>query len=182
MGRAAKSYLQLIDKNAPGHRTKAEIKIRKKGEESVLSKVKIKEAAETKKNPIAHKEFKRIVTLLKNIQKDDDLYSGPINRYCMLKAECIEFIEKRERFYENLNRLTIEYESQQYEEQMSMTEYHNLQCKMQNQILSLDKQVQNKRKMMLDIEKENLMTIASAIRSIPKTPVKEDDKDDSLFD
>ena len=35
-------------------------------------------------------------------------------------------------------------------------------------MLSIDKQIVSKRKMLLDIEKENVMTIASALRSIPK--------------
>jgi hypothetical protein len=39
---------------------------------------------------------------------------------------------------------------------------------MQKNIVGLDKQIMSKRNMMLAIEKENLMTIASALRSIPK--------------
>lgn len=35
-------------------------------------------------------------------------------------------------------------------------------------IINLDKQIQTKRRMLFDIEKENIMTIASALRSIPK--------------
>ena len=46
---------------------------------------------------------------------------------------------------------------------------------MQKNIVSLDKQIQAKRKMLLDIEKENVMTIASALRSIPKKEDKEAD-------
>ena len=41
---------------------------------------------------------------------------------------------------------------------------------------AIDKQIQSKRKMLLDIEKENVMTIASALRSIPKKEDKETDK------
>ena len=43
---------------------------------------------------------------------------------------------------------------------------------MQKNILALDKQVQAKRKMLLDIEKENIMTIASSLRSVPKKTEK----------
>jgi len=39
---------------------------------------------------------------------------------------------------------------------------------MMSSMLSIDKQIVSKRKMLLDIEKENVMTIASALRSIPK--------------
>jgi predicted transcriptional regulator len=42
--------------------------------------------------------------------------------------------------------------------------------KIYGSIIALDKQIQTKRKMLLDIEKENIMTIAAALRSIPKKP------------
>ena len=43
---------------------------------------------------------------------------------------------------------------------------------MQKNLVSLDRQVQSKRKMLSDIEKENIMTIAASLRSVPKKPVK----------
>lgn len=39
-------------------------------------------------------------------------------------------------------------------------------------LIALDKQIQAKRKMLLDIEKENIMTIASSLRSVPKKTEK----------
>ena len=39
-------------------------------------------------------------------------------------------------------------------------------------INAIDKIIQQKRKMMLDIEKESVMTIAASLRSIPKTEEK----------
>ena len=47
---------------------------------------------------------------------------------------------------------------------------YRLEVQMQNAILSVDKQIQSKRKMMFDIEKECAMTISAAMRSIPKAP------------
>ena len=44
----------------------------------------------------------------------------------------------------------------------------------------LDKQLQPKRKMLLDIEKENIMTIASALRVIPKKPENDSAKETIL--
>lgn len=52
--------------------------------------------------------------------------------------------------------------------------YYRLKCKIQENIIALDKQVQTKRKMMMDIEKENIMTVASVMRNIPKTEEKEE--------
>ena len=57
---------------------------------------------------------------------------------------------------------------------MTIKEYYNLELGMQKNLISLDKQVQTKRKMLLDIEKENIMTIASALRSVPKKVEKKD--------
>ena len=64
------------------------------------------------------------------------------------------------------------------DEDFTIKEYYNLINSMQKNIVDLDKQIQSKRKMMLDIEKENVMTIASALRSIPK---KAEDKDNPLL-
>lgn len=165
----AKPYTVLTTENK-SHRTKAELKMRKKGEESLSSKVKLKERQEVRENPVAHKEFTRIVKLLKNIDKNDALYENVINRYAMITAECFDFEKKRERFYEDMEKLDDGYEK----DEMSMSEYLSLLNDMQKNIINLDKQIQAKRKMLLDIEKENVMTIASALRSIPKKEEKED--------
>ena len=55
---------------------------------------------------------------------------------------------------------------------MEFSEYINLQNDLVKSMLALDKQVQSKRKMLLDIEKENVMTIAASLRSIPKKTEK----------
>jgi len=154
------------------HRTKEEMEMRKKGEEALTSGVKMKERPSTKANPIAHKEFTRINKLLTNIQKNDALYEASINRYAMLQAECEDFEEKRETFYRNLSKLEDIFSGGE----LTM-EYFKTQSEMQSQILALDKQIMVKRKMLLDLEKENIMTIAAALRAIPKKPEDEEDDD-----
>lgn len=154
------------------HRTKAELKLRKEGEEALSSQIKMKERKEVRKNKLAHKEFKRVKEILQDIDKDDALYENVINRYAMLLAECSEFEEKRERFYKDMDKLDAQFVA---DEDFTMKEYTQLLCNMQKNILDLDKQIQAKRKMMLEIEKENVMTIASALRSIPKKPDQEKD-------
>lgn len=91
----------VLTSEKKSHRTKAELKARKEGEEALKSNEKIKPKKEVKKNKIAHKEFKRIVSLLENIDKADALYENVINRYALLYAECYEFEEKREEFFKN---------------------------------------------------------------------------------
>lgn len=168
----------VLKTEGKSHRTKAEMEQRKSSEEALSSGVALKERSEVKNNEIAHKEFLRINKLLKNIEKNDALYESVINRYAILQAECIEFEQKREQFYHNLSELEDKY-NKQTDNEMSISEYFKLQCNMQGQIINLDKQIQSKRKMLLDIEKENIMTIASTLRSIPKK-VDSDKEDDPM--
>lgn len=162
---------KVLTSEKKSHRTKAELKMREEGEKSLSTDIELKERKEVRQNKIAHKEFKRVQKILKNIDKNDAIYEAVINRYCLLQAECLEFEGKREKFYQDMSKLEEEYD----EEEISLSEYYNLINDMQKNIVSLDKQIQAKRKMLLDIEKENVMTIASALRCIPKKEDKDAD-------
>lgn len=159
------------------HRTKAELKQREQGEKALATGVALKERLEVKNNAIAHKEFKRLNTLLKNIEKNDAIYEGIINRYCLIVAECNDFEIKRESFYRDLEEL--ENDKDNFIDNDDLTTYYKTRSDMQKNIINLDKQVQSKRKMLLDIEKENIMTIAAALRSIPK---KQENKKNALLE
>ena len=166
------------------HRTKAELKMREEGEKSLSTDIELKERKEVKQNKIAHKEFKRIIQLLENIDKNDAIYEAVINRYCLLQAECFDLEERREECYNLISKLREE-EKELIEELKDRDdieglldyklEYAKSLAKMMATMLSIDKQVQAKRKMLLDIEKENVMTIASALRCIPKKEDKDAD-------
>ena len=56
-------------------------------------------------------------------------------------------------------------------------DYFKTLAQMESAVISLDKQVMAKRKMLLDIEKENIMTIAAQLRSIPKKIEDEEETD-----
>ena len=163
---------KVLSNEKKSHRTKAELKLREEGEEALSTDKKIKERTEVRNNKFAHKEFNRIVKLLENIDKNDAIYEPVINRYCLLQAECLEFEEKREKFYKDFEKLENEYDE---DENFTMKEYFTLVNSIQKHIIDLDKQIQTKRKMLLDIEKENIMTIASTLRSIPKKENKDED-------
>ncbi len=156
----------VIKLEGKSHRTKKEIRTRERAEESLLSGVGLKESKEVKNNPRAHQEFLRVKKLLTGIKKSDDLYGSSINRYCLTVAECAEFEKKREHTQELMDRL------EERSEEMEFVDFIKLQDGLAKQLISYDKQIQTKRKMLFDIEKENVMTIASALRSIPKTPEK----------
>lgn len=145
---------------------------RKQAEQSLLTGEEIREKQEVKQNKIAHKEFLRIKKLLKNIEKNDDLYGVVINRYCLLYAECFEFEIKREKMFEQLCELQEKEDELIEHEEMTQKEFYGIENSMQKNLIALDRQVQSKRKMLLEIEKENIMTIASALRSVPKKTEK----------
>lgn len=175
---------KVLTTEKKSHRTKAELKTREEAEKSLSTDTKIKERKEVKENKVAHKEFKRIEKLLQNIEKNDAIYEAVINRYCLLQAECYDLEERREECYklifelreeqnELINELKDREECTSNELIDYKLEYAKAIAKMMSSMLSIDKQISSKRKMLLDIEKENVMTIASALRSIPKKQEKD---------
>lgn len=161
VGRPSKN-VDVLEEEQKSHRTKGELCARKAAEEALATGEKLKERKETKENPIAHREFLRVNKLLIAIGKNDALHEPIINRYCMLQAESADFEKKREMFSENLQAVMADPD-------MEPDQKYRLEAQMQKSILDVDKQVQAKRKMMFDIEKECAMTISAAMRSIPKT-------------
>lgn len=168
-----KPHIVLLNEGK-SHRTKAELEQRKKEEEALVTGEKLKERKETRQSPVAHKEFRRIIKLLEKIQKNDALYEPIINRYCQLQAECKELEEKREKIFDTLCKLEDDYEK--FEKVDELKSYYKMLIDLQKNMVNMDKQVQSKRIMLLNIEKENVMTIASALRSIPKK-VDEEESD-----
>jgi len=158
-----------------GHRTKAEKQVRKKAESQLLTGNTLKESQEVKKSELAHKEFIRIKKLLKAIGKDDDLTGHIINTHCILVAECKSMQDTKNMFEENLR----QFEERAIEEDVSFTDKMKIKSNMQKNILECDRALMNKRKMLLDIAKENVLTIGGALRSVPKKPVDET-KDDPI--
>ncbi len=158
----------VIRMEGKSHRTKKELAGRARAERELLTGKALAETREVKENELAHKEYLRIKKLLKSIGKDDDLYGAVINRYCLLQAECQEFQAKREQVYGQIQKLEESYGD--FKDKNDLVAYFMLQRDMQKSLLALDRQVQAKRKMLFDLEKENIMTIAAALRSIPKKP------------
>ncbi len=162
MARPSKS-VAVLQGERRSHRTKAELQRRSEAEQELMTGKKLSERREVKENPVAHREFQRVNRLLTTFGKNDALYEPIINRYCMLQAECADFENKRELFCTNLEGLMDE-------EKIEPAARYRIQAQMQKAILDVDKQIQTKRRMMFDIEKECAMTISAAARSIPKKP------------
>lgn len=158
----------VLQRENKSHRTKAELNQRKQGEKVLSSNMQLNERPEVYGNPLAHTEFLRITEVLGKIEKNDAIYEAVINRYCLMQAECTEFEQKREKFYQQMCDFEEKADDLIDQDKLKESEYYKIIAQMQKTIIDIDKQVQSKRKMLLDIEKENIMTIASALRSIPK--------------
>lgn len=155
-----------------GHRTKAEKEVREKAESKLITGFSLKEWPDVKADELAHKEFLRLKKVLKTIAKDDGLHEGVINRYCLLHSECKGFETLKQECNNELQDLYLAHQNGQ----IDFVTYLDQKEKIHNRFLTLDKKIMEKRKMMLDIEKENIMTIQSALRSIPKKPDQEKGK------
>lgn len=152
---------------AEGHRTKAEISARTRAEQDMLSGKKGFERESVKRDPAAHKEYKRVTALLKAVGKDDALYSAIVNRYCELFSEVQRYTLEGARRRELMDRLQAKFDSSDptAEEIIAFARAYD---SMESKVDKIDSVIMQKRKMMLDIEKESGMTVAAALRAIPK--------------
>ncbi len=164
-GRPAKS-VEVLKLEGKSHRTKQELAIRKAAEEASMTGKKITETKDIKEDPVAHQEFVRVRKLLKLIGKDDEIYGAAVRRYCLnksklasvdaevihLKDELVELKDSRSGFKDNI------------------AEYYRLTTKMEDTITKKEQLAKSYRLEMIDFEKENCMTIKSALRAIPKKP------------
>lgn len=171
--------IAMIEAEGKTHLTKAQIETRKNAESGLLSKKKLQERREVKDNKIAHAEFQRVAKLMKAIGKDDALYSSGINTYCMLYAEIGELQEQMKMLdetadllKETFGRLVDDPDSGVDTEEI--IKFEKSFTRLISQRLNISATIDKKRKMMLDIDKENVMTISAALRSIPKQPEKKE--------
>lgn len=157
------------------HRTKAEMDARKQAEKSLATGSAFTERTEVIKNPVAHAEFVRLDILLSSIGKNDAIYETVINRYCIMLAECLDFEDKREEIYTSAVKLREKLHVIGEDcDIVTFQKATNDIAKLYRLMVDIDKQIESKRKMLLSIEKENIMTVAAALRSVPKAPEKKE--------
>lgn len=169
----------VIEAEKKSHRTKAELKARSAAEERLLSGSRLYERREVRENKTAHTEFLRVSKLMKAIGKDDALYSSGINTYCLLYAEIGEMHEQMKKLDDTGDMLRESFEqladdSETGMEPETIIQFEKSFTRLISQRLSIASAIDKKRKMMLDIDKENVMTISAALRSIPKQPEKQE--------
>lgn len=151
-----------------GHFTKAEIESRKQSEAALTTAQNLQKSKAVKDNKIANRYFNRLITVLKDVQLNDGLFENVLNRYCLLLAEHEAARIDRERIERNLERL------EEREPDMEFADYLLQSKNLTDQLLSVDRILSKKRDQLLQIERENLLTIQGKLRAIPKKPEKKE--------
>ena len=161
--------VELLKFEKKSHRTKAELEHREKAEKDLLSGQPMKAWPEVWNDPVARKEFTRVRNLLKKINHNDGLHEAVINRYCILVKECKRSEEYIEQFSQELSELA----EMKSKGEIDYADYLKERGRTQDRMIAWDRKLMEKRKMLLQIEKENIMTILAALRAIPKTPAED---------
>ncbi|MBQ8177241.1 MAG: hypothetical protein IJ035_09450 [Oscillospiraceae bacterium] len=182
MARPSKSTA-TIRAEGKSHRTKAELATREQHENNFKTGKALVERPEVKSNKVAHKEFLNFRAKLKKIDKDDDLYSAPANRYCQMYWDYCEKSELANKLTKKIDEFLEELENSEFTsakaKATAITAFVQAAKDLVGQIKALDPIIMNKHKAMLDIEKEMGMTVSASLRIIPKTPTE--DKNNELM-
>lgn len=158
------------------HRTKAELEAREKAEAELLSGMPITEREKVRQDKVAHDEFLRVKAVMEKIGKADSLYTGTINRYCEIYSEIRRHQEDREKLEAMRDKLADIVDNIDANADVKALEgVIKAWTNYLRQLNNIELMIQQKRKMLGDIEKENCMTVAAALRSIPKTVDSKDD-------
>jgi len=172
--------ISVLTSEARSHMTAKQKADRERAEKEVLAGGKILESPSVKRDPVAHKEFLRVCRILSKIDKNDASYETVINRYCELLAECIHLKEQRDYSWETFTEIRATFKllaaDNTLEERIEvLTDLTKQLAGLTDAMNKIDKILDSKRQMLFAIEKENLFTIAGALRSIPKKVEKEED-------
>ncbi len=194
----------VIKSEGRSHRTKAELLQREKAEAAVLSGKRCFERASVKRDPEAHKEYQRLIKLMRAIGKDDALYAPEYNRYCELFSEeefykaalaalrrevsgmqelavkvaaAVEVVSERFCDCEGLDEAEVlgELLGKALEQNNELLSQRG---KLLRQMSDIDNKIKQKREAMFAIEKENCMTVSAALRTIPKEAAKSEEEDE----
>jgi phage terminase small subunit len=145
---------------ATGHRSKAEKEQRQESEQAVYTGKKFKEHKRVKENQIAHAEFLRLKRLYQSIQYVDALDEQLINRYCLELAQ----VEPLEKLVEKM------------EDSIDKCENPGQMVKIYQSIAGTLKALASKKAMLLTMEDRLYLNPTARMRSIPKSPPKEKEK------
>lgn len=126
---------------------KGTIEARKEAEESLKTTRKQCMSDAVKNDPLATRYFLRLVELYESIDMNEAFFENAINRYCLLLSEHDRLVEEQ-----RMLMMTSDKDKEDY--------------KILN---TMGRNIANIRNQLLAIEKENLLTVQSKLRAIPKT-------------
>jgi hypothetical protein len=168
------------------HRTQAEISGREKAEAAVLTGKPMRERPEVKNNKIAHALWLEIEENFTKIGKNDAIYEAVLNRYCQIQAEIVDFEKQKQTIWRMVEKFRAQFAKtveagnfEPGEKIRLMLEFEKEIPKLTSALNGIDTTVQSKRRMLLDIEDRNVMTVAGALRTVSKQP-KEEKQSDAL--
>lgn len=165
----AKKPAKLIALEGRNHMTKAELEHREEQEKKTMTGEKMVAWPEVWNDPLARKEFNRLRKLLRIIEKDDALYESIMNRYALLHSECAQNEKHITRILGEQEKLAESWNSGE----IDADDYFKHQAQLERNLQTWDSKLMEKRRMMLQIEKENVMTILASTRTIPQKPKEE---------
>ncbi|OJF16695.1 MAG: hypothetical protein A6D91_11210 [Bacillaceae bacterium G1] len=148
----------MIKLEGKSHRTKAELEFREKAEKSLYTGTTFKESPAVKADEVAHKEFKRLKKLYKNIQYVDGLDEQIINRYCLLISQEQALQKLVERMNEDVENC------QSFEDRVELYKAISGTVARLTQI----------RNMLLKIEDRLFLNPTARVKAIPKKPPDEE--------
>ena len=157
---------KVIKLEKKSHRTKKELATRERNEKALLTGKMMIETADVRNDRTAHLEFLRLKPLLKAIDKFDEIYGAPVRRYCLNKSKLNEIecdIEKIKNEIEDIRNNKNDFEK-------NMPEYYRIITKWEEILAKKESIAKSFRAEMIDFEKQNCMTIRSALSAIPKKP------------
>lgn len=172
MARPSKTA-SVIRIEGKSHRTKKELSAREQEEKKLLTGKSMIETADVRNDREAHLEFLRLKPLLKAIDKFDEIYGAPTRRYCINRSKLKEIeadIDKTKSEIEDIRNNKGDFTK-------NMPEYYRLITKMEDIVAKKESIAKSIRAEMNDFEKQNCMTIKSALSTVPKKP---DTKTNSL--
>ncbi len=160
--------VSVIKLEGKSHRTKKELATRERAEKSLLTGKQMIETADVKSDRTAHLEFLRLKPLLKAIDKFDEIYGAAVRRYCLTKSKLEEAEAEVLKLKDEL--CDLRNSKPEFIDSGDIAEYFRLISRMEDTITKREQVAKGYRAEMIDCEKENCMTIKSALRAIPKKP------------
>ena len=144
------------------HLTKAQRATRAQAEKNQNSGETMTPSAAVRADPVAFDHYRKVRARLHAAGTDDALIENVINRYCIMLSEA----EAQEIEISTFRALLREIED--HKDGQDFAAYISQAQGMAQTIQTARKQLNATRKMLLDIEDKNALTIASKLRSIPK--------------